>query len=275
MPVCGDPAGLGVRSGVVHDLRGRQADRGPQPPALTDWLTGLSGSTAIVLGIILGLMMGFDLGGPINKVAYTFATAGLTTAIAVESTGQAIPALQIMAAVMGGRHDPTVGHGCRHSGPPEAVSPRRSGRTGWPAGCSVPPSSPKVRFRSPPPTRCGSSRRAWSGPRSTGGLVMLFGKRTARPRMVGSSSSPLVSKPVLYLLGHRDRHADHRGTGHRADEPGTPRRPKNSPHHEDVCRGPLPPDRAIHSVSTCTPPAGDCDDVLSQVPAVCRNSPTR
>ena len=49
---------------------------------LTDWLTGLSGSTAILLGVILGLMMGFDLGGPINKVAYTFAAAGLTTAIA-------------------------------------------------------------------------------------------------------------------------------------------------------------------------------------------------
>ena len=77
--------------------------------ALTNWLNGLSGSTAILLGVILGLMMGFDLGGPINKVAYTFATAGLTTAIAVQSTGQAQPALQIMAAVMAAGMTPPLG----------------------------------------------------------------------------------------------------------------------------------------------------------------------
>ena len=37
---------------------------------LTNWLEGLSGSNAILLGIILGLMMAFDMGGPVNKVAY-------------------------------------------------------------------------------------------------------------------------------------------------------------------------------------------------------------
>ena len=46
--------------------------------ALNDWLTGMSGASAVVLGIILGLMMCFDLGGPVNKVAYAFAVAGLT-----------------------------------------------------------------------------------------------------------------------------------------------------------------------------------------------------
>ncbi|MFE1881134.1 PTS fructose transporter subunit IIABC, partial [Streptomyces diastatochromogenes] len=43
---------------------------------LTDWLNGLTGTNAILLGALLGLMMCFDLGGPVNKVAYTFATAG-------------------------------------------------------------------------------------------------------------------------------------------------------------------------------------------------------
>ena len=57
------------------------------PLALTDWLNGLSGTSGILLGAILGLMMAFDMGGPLNKVAYTFAAAGLTTAIATESTG--------------------------------------------------------------------------------------------------------------------------------------------------------------------------------------------
>jgi fructose PTS system EIIBC or EIIC component len=59
---------------------------------LTEWLSSLSGSSAVVLGIILGLMMCFDLGGPVNKAAYLFATAGL-------STGDEA-SMQIMAAVM-------------------------------------------------------------------------------------------------------------------------------------------------------------------------------
>ena len=64
---------------------------------LTDWLTSLteSGGSAIVLGIILGLMMCFDLGGPVNKVAYSFAVAGL----AAGSVDNPAPLL-IMGAVM-------------------------------------------------------------------------------------------------------------------------------------------------------------------------------
>lgn len=37
--------------------------------AVSQWLTGMSSSSALVLGIILGLMMAFDMGGPINKAA--------------------------------------------------------------------------------------------------------------------------------------------------------------------------------------------------------------
>lgn len=63
---------------------------------LNDWLTGLAGSSGIILvGVILGLMMCFDLGGPVNKVAYAFATAGLASA----SAENVAPYL-IMAAVM-------------------------------------------------------------------------------------------------------------------------------------------------------------------------------
>ena len=59
---------------------------------LQNWLSSMSGSSAVLLGIILGLMMCFDLGGPVNKAAYLFATAGLSTGD--ESS------MQIMAAVM-------------------------------------------------------------------------------------------------------------------------------------------------------------------------------
>lgn len=58
--------------------------------ALSSWLTSLSGTNAAFLGIILGLMMAFDMGGPVNKAAYTFGAATV-------ATGQ--PSA-IMAAVM-------------------------------------------------------------------------------------------------------------------------------------------------------------------------------
>ncbi|MFC7430221.1 MULTISPECIES: fructose-specific PTS transporter subunit EIIC [unclassified Agrococcus] len=47
--------------------------------ALNDWLGGLGGTAAVLLGLILGTMMAIDLGGPINKVAYSFAVANLAT----------------------------------------------------------------------------------------------------------------------------------------------------------------------------------------------------
>lgn len=59
---------------------------------LTDWLNSMTGTSAVLLGIIVGLMMCFDLGGPVNKAAYLFATAGL-------STGDEA-SMMIMAAVM-------------------------------------------------------------------------------------------------------------------------------------------------------------------------------
>ncbi len=62
---------------------------------LNSFLSGLTGASAIALGIILGLMMCFDLGGPVNKVAYAFAVAGLGAATLDNQAPW-----QIMAAVM-------------------------------------------------------------------------------------------------------------------------------------------------------------------------------
>ncbi|QAY59509.1 PTS lactose transporter subunit IIC [Microbacterium protaetiae] len=59
---------------------------------MTSFLNGLTGAGAIGLGVILGLMMCFDLGGPVNKTAYAFAVAGLAA--------QTPAAFHIMAAVM-------------------------------------------------------------------------------------------------------------------------------------------------------------------------------
>ncbi|MFF3651805.1 fructose-specific PTS transporter subunit EIIC [Streptomyces sp. NPDC002181] len=41
---------------------------------LTSWLSGMTGSSAVLLGAILGLMIAFDMGGPVNKTAFLFGT---------------------------------------------------------------------------------------------------------------------------------------------------------------------------------------------------------
>ncbi|MBT2695484.1 PTS fructose transporter subunit IIABC [Bacillus sp. ISL-55] len=61
--------------------------------AITDWLSGLGTGNAVVLGIVLGLMMAFDMGGPVNKAAYVFGTGLL-------ANGVYEPMAAIMAAGM-------------------------------------------------------------------------------------------------------------------------------------------------------------------------------
>jgi len=61
--------------------------------AITNWLAGLGTGNAILLGAILGLMMAFDMGGPINKSAYVFGTGLL-------ANGVYEPMAAIMAAGM-------------------------------------------------------------------------------------------------------------------------------------------------------------------------------
>ena len=63
--------------------------------ALNDFLNSLSGSSAILLGLLVGGMMAVDMGGPINKAAYVFGTG--TLAASVTSGGSIV-----MAAVMAG-----------------------------------------------------------------------------------------------------------------------------------------------------------------------------
>jgi len=64
--------------------------------SLQNGLSDMSGANAAVLGAILGLMMAFDMGGPLNKVAYAFATTGIGGAALASNA----PELKIMAAVM-------------------------------------------------------------------------------------------------------------------------------------------------------------------------------
>ncbi len=68
--------------------------------AMNAWLNGMQGANALLLGVILGGMMAFDMGGPINKAAYTFAVGLLASKI-----------YGPMAAVMAGGMTPALGLG--------------------------------------------------------------------------------------------------------------------------------------------------------------------
>ena len=95
MPVVIIPLGTTLAVGaVMYMLLGRPL--ASLMTALQDGLTSMSqGGSAVFLGIILGLMMCFDLGGPVNKAAYLFGTAGLSAASA-----QNTAPYEIMATVM-------------------------------------------------------------------------------------------------------------------------------------------------------------------------------
>ncbi|MER7177171.1 PTS fructose transporter subunit IIABC [Streptomyces mesophilus] len=61
---------------------------------LQDWLNGMTGSSAIVLGAIIGLMIAFDMGGPVNKTAFLVAVGLIGTNNAV--MGMAAAAIPVM-----------------------------------------------------------------------------------------------------------------------------------------------------------------------------------
>ncbi|QYJ05651.1 fructose-specific PTS transporter subunit EIIC [Nocardioides panacisoli] len=95
MPVLVIPLGATLVSGLLM-LLVLAEPLGSLMTALNNGLDSMSGGSAVVLGAVLGLMMAFDMGGPLNKVAYGFATAGLSAAGAASDA----PQLTIMAAVM-------------------------------------------------------------------------------------------------------------------------------------------------------------------------------
>jgi len=66
---------------------------------LTNWLKNMSGATPLILGAILGAFIGFDFGGPINKVAYTFAVGLLGEGI-LEPMGMVGPAISVTPIAM-------------------------------------------------------------------------------------------------------------------------------------------------------------------------------
>ncbi|MEV3894712.1 PTS fructose transporter subunit IIABC [Streptomyces anulatus] len=158
--------------------------------ALTDWLNGLSGSNAVILGVVLGLMMCFDMGGPLNKVAYAFAVGGL----ADPTPGS----LKVMAAVMAAGMVPPLAMALATTVRKKLFTKteRENGRAAWVLGASF-ITEGAIPFAAADPLRVIPSVMA--GGAVTGALSMAFGA-TLRAPHGGVFVVPLIGEPFLYLL---------------------------------------------------------------------------
>ena len=162
---------------------------------LTNWLNGLSGANLILLGAILGLMMAFDMGGPVNKTAYVFATLNLTQAIAADNG----PALQIMATVMAAGMVPPLAMALSST----VLRPKlyteaeqENGKAAWLLGASF-ITEGAIPFAAADPIRVIPSMMAGSA--LTGALVMAFGCELRAPHG-GIWVIGLIHNPVMYLV---------------------------------------------------------------------------
>ena len=158
---------------------------------LNNFLSSLSGSSAVLLGLLVGGMMAVDMGGPVNKAAYVFATGTLAES---DASGGSIVMAAVMAAGMV---------------PPLAVfvatvlfkdkfsqEERDSGLTNIVMGLSF-ITEGAIPFGAADPARAIPSFIAGSA--LTGALVGLAGLKLMAPHG-GIFVIALTSNPLLYIL---------------------------------------------------------------------------
>ena len=171
MPVVIIPlVGSLVAGGLMYVVLGRPL--AALTNALNDWLGGMSGASAVILGIVLGLMMCSDLGGPINKAAYLFATTNL----AVTNVGS----LKVMAAVMAAGMVPPLAMALSTTLRPKLYQPaeRENGTAAWLLGASF-ISEGAIPFAAADPLRVIPSMMV--GGAITGALSMALGAASKAP----------------------------------------------------------------------------------------------
>ena len=160
--------------------------------SLNNFLTSLSGSSAVLLGLLVGGMMAVDMGGPVNKAAYVFGTSTLT-ASALTSGGSTVMAAVMAAGMV----------------PPLAVfvasvlfkdkfteEERNSGLTNIVMGLSF-ITEGAIPFGAADPARAIPSFIAGSA--LTGALVGLAGLKLMAPHG-GIFVIALTSNPLLYIV---------------------------------------------------------------------------
>ncbi|WP_409328428.1 PTS fructose transporter subunit IIABC [Trujillonella humicola] len=160
-----------ISSGLMAVVLGRPLAAALE--GLGNWLEGLTGTSAALLGVILGLMMCFDLGGPVNKAAYVFATTGLTAA----ATGAP---LVIMATVMAAGMVPPLAMALSTLLRPRLYTPaeRDNGKAAWLLGASF-ISEGAIPFAAADPLRVIPSMML--GGATTGAIVAAAGVELRAP----------------------------------------------------------------------------------------------
>lgn len=154
---------------------------------LTSWLEGLSGANAVLLGVLLGAMMAFDMGGPVNKVAYTFGVGLIASDLtapmaAVMAAGMTPPlGLALASAVRGGLFD---------------EAEREAGKAAWVMGASF-ITEGAIPFAAADPLRVIPALIAGSA--VAGGVSMAFDVTLPAPHG-GIFVIGLVSNILAYLL---------------------------------------------------------------------------
>ncbi|APX32561.1 PTS lactose transporter subunit IIC [Brachybacterium sp. P6-10-X1] len=162
---------------------------------LQDGLTGMSGSSAILLGVIIGLMMCFDLGGPVNKAAYLFATAGLSQGTEAS--------FEIMAAVMAAGMVPPLAMALSTVVRRRLYTDleRENGTTAWLLGAAF-ITEGAIPFAAADPLRVIPSMM--TGGAVAGALVMAFGVGSQAPHggiFVAFAISPIWGFVIAILAG--------------------------------------------------------------------------
>ena len=158
--------------------------------SMTEFLTGMQSGSAIMLGIILGAMMCFDMGGPVNKAAYTFGVGLL-------ASSSYLP----MAAVMAAGMVPALGMGLATflARKKFSASEREGGKASFVLGlCFI--SEGAIPFAARDPMRVIPS--CMLGGAVAGALSMLFGAQLMAPHGgIFVLAIPGAIQPVLlYLL---------------------------------------------------------------------------
>lgn len=155
--------------------------------ALSTWLEGMSTVNLILFGAILGAMQAFDMGGPVDKTAYTFGLAML-----------AEQNYAPMAAIMVGGMTPPIALSIAAKLRPLkfSKSERRHADAAWLLGLSF-ITEGAIPFASADPLRVIPSQVIGSA--VAGGLSMLMGIELMAPHG-GIFVLPLINKPLLYLL---------------------------------------------------------------------------
>ena len=99
-------AGTFLTAGIMMWVLGEPV--GLLTTSLTSWLRSMQDGSIVILALIMGAMLGFDLGGPVNKVAYAFMLIcvgeGIYTIVAIAAVGIAVPSIGTGLATLIGKN---------------------------------------------------------------------------------------------------------------------------------------------------------------------------